>query len=99
MVGGEQAHHDPGRAEAALRGVSFDHRLLKRMQFAVSGKILDRDELRAVELAQKKNAGVEGLVDEPSVLQPRQHHRARSAIPFRAPFLRSSRSRLLSQPI
>ena len=34
MVGGEQAHHDPGRAEAALRGVRIDHRLLQRMQFA-----------------------------------------------------------------
>ena len=34
MVGGEQAHHDPRRAEAALRGVSVDHRLLQRMQFA-----------------------------------------------------------------
>ena len=34
MIGGEQAHHDPGRAEAALRGVRIDHRLLQRMQFA-----------------------------------------------------------------
>ena len=66
MVGGEQAHHDPGCAEAALRGVSIDHRLLQRMQFAAGGEILDRDEFRALELAQEQNAGVERLIGEPT---------------------------------
>ena len=99
MVGGEQAHHDPGRAEAALRGVSVDHRLLQRMQFAACGEILDRDQLGAVELAQEQNAGVERLVGEPAALEPRQHHRACAAIPFGAAFLRSLRSHLLPQPI
>ena len=51
MVGGEQTHHDPGRTEAALRGVVVDHRLLQRMQLVARGKVFNRDELRAVELA------------------------------------------------
>ncbi|HWY84420.1 MAG TPA: hypothetical protein VNY10_21235, partial [Roseiarcus sp.] len=66
MVGGEQAHHDTGRAKAALRGVSINHRLLQRMEFATAGKVLDRDQLGAVELAQEQNTGVEGLVGEPA---------------------------------
>ena len=99
MVGGEQAHHDPGRAEAALRGVNVDHRLLQRMQFPARGEILDRDQFRAVELAQEQNTGVERLVSQPASAQPRQHHRACAAIPFGAAFLRSVRSHLLPQPV
>jgi hypothetical protein len=99
MVGGEQTHHDTGRAKAALRGVSVDHCLLQRMQFGAGSEILDRDELGAVELAQEQNAGVERLIGEPATPKPRQHHRACAAIPFGAAFLRSLRSHLLSQPV
>jgi hypothetical protein len=99
MVSGEQAHHDSGRAEAALRGVSVDHRPLQRMQFGPGSEILDRDELGAVELAQEQNTGVERLVSKPASAQPRQHHRACAAIPFGAAFLRSLRSHFLSQPV
>ena len=99
MVGGEQAHHDARRAEAALRGVSVDHRLLQRMQLAARGEILDRDQFRAVKLAQEQNAGVKRLVGETAAPEPRQHDRACAAIPFGAAFLRSLRSHLLSQPV
>jgi hypothetical protein len=99
MVGGKQAHHDPRRAEAALRGVSVNHRLLQRMQFGADGEILDRDELGAVELAQEQNAGVERLIGEPTAPEPRQHHRARAAISLGAALLRSLRSHVLPQPI
>ncbi len=99
LVGGEQAHHDPGRAKATLRGVSIDHRLLQRMEFATGGKVLDRDQFSALELAQEQNTGVERLVGEPTTPESRQHNRACAAIPFGAAFLRSLRSHLLSEPI
>ncbi len=99
MIGGEQAHHDPGRAEPALRGVRVDHRLLQRMQVSALGEILDRDELGAVELAEQQNAGVERLVGEPALLKPGQDDGARAAIPFGAALLRSLRSDVLPQPI
>jgi len=95
MVGGEQAHHDTGRAKAALRGVSINHRLLQRMEFATAGKVLDRDQLGAVELAQEQNTGVEGLVGEPARPEPCQHHRASAAISLGAAFLGSLGSRVL----
>ena len=99
MVGGEQAHHDARRAEAALRRVIVDHRLLQRMQFAARGKVFNRDELRAVELAQKQNAGVERLVGEPAAPESRQRHGARAAIALGAAFLRPLGSHVLAQPV
>ena len=48
----EQAHHDAGRAEAALRAVQTRHRFLDRMQHAVCGQIFHRDQFAAVELAE-----------------------------------------------
>src|ERR1700722_13513602 len=99
MVCGEQAHHDARGTKTALRGVSVDHRLLQRMQFAAGGEILDRDQLRAVELAQEQNAGVERLVSQPPPPAPRQHHGARAAISLGAALLRSLRSNVLPQPI
>ena len=99
MVGGEQAHHDPGRAEAALRGMVVDHRLLQRMQLAARGEVFNRDELCAVELAQKQNAGVERLVGEPAALELRQRHGACAAIALGAAFLGPLRSHLLAQPV
>ena len=71
MVSGEQAHHDTGRAEAALGSVSIDHGLLQRMQLAACGEIFDRDQLSAVNLAQKQNAGVERFVGDPASFEPR----------------------------
>ena len=64
MVGREQAHHDARRAEAALRAVMIDHRLLDRVQRLAVGEILDRDEFRAVELAEEQDAGVDRLVGQ-----------------------------------
>ena len=99
MVGREQAHHNPGRAKAALRGVIVDHRLLQRMQLAACGQVLDRDELRAVELAQEQDAGVERLVGEPAATEPRQRDGAGAAIALRAAFLRPLRPHFLAQPV
>ena len=99
MIGGEQAHDDPRRAETALRGVVIDHCPLQRMQFAALGKVLDRDEFRSVELAQEQNAGVERLVGERPGLEPRQNDGASAAIPLGAALLRPLRSHFLAQPI
>ena len=47
---GEHRHHETRRAEAALRAVAVDHRLLHRMQLAVGRfQILDRQQLAAVQ--------------------------------------------------
>ena len=96
MIGGEQTHDDPGRAETALRGVVIDHRPLQRMEFASRGKVLDRDEFRPVELAQEQYAGVHRLVGDRPGLQPRQDHGASAAIPLGAALLRPLRSDLIA---
>jgi hypothetical protein len=99
MIGGEQAHHDPRCAEAALRAVQVDHRLLHRMEDAAIGEILDRDQLRAVELADKQDAGVDRVVTEPAAAKAGEHHRAGAAIALAAPLLRPFGQRLLAQPV
>src|SRR5260370_22282351 len=75
------------------------HRLLQRMQRAAFGEILDRDQLRAVELAEQQDAGIYRLVNESAMAQARQHDRAGAAIAFRAAFLRPFRPHLLAQPV
>jgi len=99
VIGGEQAHDDPGGAKTALRGVVIDHCPLQRMQLAALGKVLDRDEFRSVELAQEQYAGVERLVGERPGLEPRQNDGASAAIPLGAALLRPLRSHFLAQPI
>ncbi len=95
----EQAHDDPRRAEAALRAVKVDHRLLKRVQRVAVGEVLDRQHFRAVDLPEQQDAGVDGLVSERAAAQAREDHRAGAAIAFGAAFLRSLGPRLLAQPI
>ena len=99
MIGGEQAHHDARRAEAALRAVQVDHRLLDRMERVALGEILDGDEFDAVELAKQQDAGVDRLVAQPPALQARQDNRAGAAVAFAAALLRSLGERLLAQPV
>ena len=99
VVEREQAHDDSRRAEAALRAVEIDHRLLDRVQRVAVGEILDRQHFRAVDLPQQQNAGVDGLISERAVAQARQHNGAGAAIALGAAFLRSLRPRLLAQPV
>src|SRR5436309_494003 len=49
------------------------------MQRSVACKVLHRDELAAVDLADEQDAGVHRLIDEPFTPQPPQHHRAGAA--------------------
>ena len=99
MIGGEKAHHDARGAEAALRTVMIDHRLLHGMQSAALGKVLDCDELGAVKLAQEDDTGVDRLMHEPAAFQPRQHDSARAAIALGAAFLRPRGPLLFAQPV
>ena len=99
MIGGEEAHHDARRAKAALGAMVVDHRLLQRMQRLALGEILDRDQLGAVELAEQENAGVDRLVRQLAVAEPRQHHRAGAAIAFGAAFFRPLGAFIFAQPV
>ena len=95
----EQAHHDAGRAEAALRAVQARHRFLHGMQRAVLGEILDRDQLCAVDLAEQRDAGIDRLMHQAAVALARHHHGAGAAIALRAAFLGAGRTLLKAQPI
>src|SRR6516164_3399387 len=99
MIGGEKAHHDARGAEATLRTMMIDHCLLHGMQSAALSKVLDRDELGAVKLAQEDDTGVDRLMHKLAAFQPRQHNRAGAAIAFGAAFLRSVGSLLFAQPV
>src|SRR3546814_5231513 len=65
---GEERHDEARRAEAALRAVAVDHRLLHGMQPAALRQMLDGDELAAIQSAEKLDAGVHGAVAQPTAL-------------------------------
>ena len=60
-------HHEPRRAEAALRAVALGHRLLNRVERARLLESLDGNELPAVEGAQAQDARVVGRVAQSPV--------------------------------
>ena len=96
----EQAHDDAGRAEAALRAVIVDHRLLHRMQALALGEVLDGQHFGAVDLAEQQDAGVDRLVAQSAVgLQPRQDDGAGAAVALIAALLRPLGAGFLAQPI
>ena len=92
LIEREQAHHDAGRAEAALRAVQVDHRLLDGMKDPPVGEILDRQHFGAVDLAEQQHAGVDRLMGDRAVAVARQHDRAGAAIALAAAFLRARRA-------
>src|SRR5580693_3781359 len=77
----------------------IDHRLLHRMQRLAISEVLDRDELRAVELAQEQDAGIDRLAGQLAATEPRQHDRAGAAITLGATFLRTRGALVLAQPV
>src|SRR3546814_11188903 len=70
------------RAEAALRAVAVDHRLLHGMQPAALRQMLDGDELAAIQSAEKLDAGVHGAVAQPNAFRARHNHGAGAAVAF-----------------
>ena len=83
-----ERHHEARRAEAALRAVEVDHRLLHRMQLAgFAAQMLDRHDMAAVERAEEADAGVDALIDELAAGELADQHGAGAAIALRAAFL------------
>ena len=83
-----ERHDEARRAEAALRAMGIDHRLLHRVQLAVvAAQMLDGRDAAALEHRQQENAGVDGAVAHLAAAQLADHHGAGAAIAFRAPFL------------
>jgi epoxyqueuosine reductase len=97
---GEQAHHEARRAEAALRAVMIDHRLLHGMQRAVRRlQALDRDQLAPVERRDRLDAGIDRAMDEPAtVARLRDDHGAGAAIALRAALLGAAAPLGAAQP-
>ena len=97
-VGRIQRHHEARRAEAALRAMRIDQRLLHRMQPAVGSlQMLDGRDAAALEHRQQENAGVDGAMTHLSVAQLADRHRAGAAIAFGAPFLGARQTFRLAQ--
>ena len=88
LVEREQRHHEARRAEAALRAMAIDHRLLAGMQRAVGrGQILHRQQLLAVQRADELDAGIDRAIAQAVAVQLAQHHGAGAAIALAAAFL------------
>ena len=88
----EQVGHgddEPGRAEAALDGAGLDERLLHRVQAAVAGEALDRDDLVTVGLGGEDEARAHELAVE--------HDRARAALALLAGVLRAGQLERVAQ--
>jgi len=84
-----ERHDDTRRTETALAAVEIHHRLLHRMQWSVGrGQMLDGHHMRALQHADKADAGVDGLVAELIAAQPADQYGARAAIALGAAFLR-----------
>ena len=76
----------PGVQKPPLRPVAIDHRLLHRMQAPVLSEVLDRDQLRAIKHAEKLDAGIDRLIDEPALDEPADGDRAGAAVALPAAF-------------
>ncbi len=100
LVQAEQAHREAGRAEAALRPVALDERLLHRMERARRGaQALDGEHGLAVERGEETDAGVDRLPGERAVAaRLGDDDRARAAVALGAAFLRAGELPRLAQP-
>ncbi len=100
LVAGGQRDRKARGAEAALRTVAFEQRLLRRVQRAVGGEVLDAQQGLAVEHRQESQAGVDAaqaqLFARPG--QPGQQHGAGAAVALVAAFLGAGAARMLAQP-
>ena len=95
-----ERHDEAGCAEAALRAVAIDHRLLHRMQAAVRAfQMLDRQQLAAVQRRQEADAGIDRLVAQPSAIEPADDDGAGAAIALGAAFLAAGTRAVIAQPV
>jgi len=95
-----QAHHEARRAEAALRAVRIDQRLLHRVQRAAgAAQLIDRDELLAVERADEGDAAIDGAPAQAARAGLTHHHGAGAAVALGAALLGALEPALLAQPL
>ena len=88
MEEGEERHDEARRAEAALRAVGLDQRLLDGVEIAVAVRqVLDGDQLLAVERRHELDAGIDRAIAEPVAVELAEHHRAGAAIALGAALL------------
>ena len=89
-----ERHDEARRAEAALRAVEIDHRLLHGMQLAsLAAQMFHRHHMAAVERTEKADAGIDAFIDEPARRKLAHQHGAGSAIALRAAFLGAAQVR------
>ena len=94
-----ERHDEARRAEAALRAVLVDERLLHGMQRAGQSQVLHRHDVGRVERSDEADAGIDGLVAEIAVDEPPDEHRAGAAVALRAAFLRAGQALLEPQMV
>src|SRR5205085_1648054 len=95
-----QRHHEARGAEAALRAVAVDHRLLHRVQAVAALQVLDGEERLAVERRQEADARVHRL--QPQLaggVEVADDDRAGAAVALGAAFLRAGAAAVLAQPL
>src|SRR5215207_7427405 len=98
MVEGEKAHDETRRAEAALRAMVSNHGLLDGVQIALAlGKVIDRDDFLALDLAHELDAAVHGLITDPAFLQRAERDGAGAAIALGTALLRAAGALLKTQ--
>ena len=69
-----------------------NHRLLHRVQATARGEVVDGDDVLAVALAQKLDAGIDRFISDSAVFHAANGDRARAAIALVAAFLRALRA-------
>jgi hypothetical protein len=100
LVHAEQAHHEAGGAEAALRPVAPDHGLLRRVQAAVgAGEVFDGPQRQAVDRVGQADAAVDRAVLQPVGRGLAQHDGAGAAVAFTAALLGAGAGQVLAQQV
>ncbi len=77
---GKQAHHESGRAVAALGGMMVQHCLLDGMQVVRSANALHRDQVLPVQFRRGIEAGIDRFVEDRAFKRPRHRDRASAAV-------------------
>jgi hypothetical protein len=97
----EQAHHEAGRAKAALRAVALQQRALGRVQGAVgAGEVLGRPHRHAVHAVRQADAAVDGRQCAAPRRRPLAHgHGAGAAVAAGAAFLDGGAAQGLAQQL
>ncbi len=97
LLQGEQAHDEAGGAEAALRTVAVDHRLLDAVQPALVLEVFDADQLLAVQRGDEGQARVEGAIAQAVAQQFADHHGTGATVTGGAAFLGSGLATVFAQ--